>query len=212
MAQGIASDPEAAHAEAIQRFGDVRPENGNWARSQWHKQQAIRRQQASAKGQTAQALEFAYNCHIDFSDYDNSRQLSITPHLIVRKTKTRIYVDDKPYRPNVQPTGEWYDYHCRTFVLDRQEWERTGKAERSGRSYWNDYYRDPELFRAECGQASRPACLEALDLPRDATADQIKARFRRLSRSMHPDAGGDEKAFVALRRHYEEALCLRAGR
>lgn len=41
-----------------------------------------------------------------------------------------------------------------------------------------------------------------LGLPRDATAEQIKLRFRLLSKSVHPDAGGDDEAFKELEEAY----------
>jgi hypothetical protein len=213
IAQGIANSPEAALDEAKQQCGDVCPDRylAQYASGQWLKQQAIQRQQASTDGRTAQVREFAYACYLWDSDWDNTRRESITPHLIVRKTRTRIYIEREPYREDRQPSGEWYDYYRPTFVLDRQEWERTGKVHRKG-DWRGDYYRDPELFRIECGLVSRAPCLEALELPANATMAQIKARFRHLSRSMHPDAGGDEKEFVRLRRYYEEALSLCAGR
>jgi hypothetical protein len=55
---------------------------------------------------------------------------------------------------------------------------------------------------------SCPPCLVALDLPADATLDQVKAAFRRRARATHPDAGGDARDFVMLHRHYEEAVRL----
>jgi hypothetical protein len=54
----------------------------------------------------------------------------------------------------------------------------------------------------------RPPCLAAMNLPADATLDQVKAAFRRLARATHPDVGGDARDFVTLHRHYEEAVRL----
>jgi hypothetical protein len=62
--------------------------------------------------------------------------------------------------------------------------------------------------RVEPRVISCPPCLVALDLPADATLDQVKAAFRRLARATHPDAGGDARDFVTLHRHYEEAVRL----
>jgi hypothetical protein len=182
VAQGIAPSPEQALADAQRQCGDVQQVHATTAQAYRRKVRALRRQQAAAKGDAAQALEFAYNCWWDYSDYDGHRYEVIRPHLIIRKTKKRIYVEEREYRPRT-PTGEWYDYDQETFVLDRLEWDRCGKAERSYRGWYNrrPYYRDPELFRAECGTMSRPACLEALNLPANATRDEVKAAFRRLS-------------------------------
>ena len=72
----------------------------------------------------------------------------IEPHRIVKKTKKRLYVDDDEYdrRPS---SGEWWDYDRPTFVLDRREFETSGKAERSRRVWWwhDSYYADPALSR-----------------------------------------------------------------
>ena len=54
-------------------------------------------------------------------------------------------------------------------------------------------------------------CLEALGLTPPVTEDDIKSAFRRLSKSAHPDVGGSQEKFVALRKNYEKALAY-AGR
>lgn len=43
---------------------------------------------------------------------------------------------------------------------------------------------------------------------RPDTADEVKARFRELAKMAHPDKGGTEEAFMALKAAYEE--CIRA--
>ena len=127
---------------------------------------------------------------------------------------SRIFVEDEAYNLRCPPSGEWWDYDRPTFVLDRREFETVGKADRSSEGWWDHctYYADPALFHAERGRSARPACFQALDLPADATIAQVKAAFRRLSRSMHPDAGGTDHDFVRMRQSYEEALKLAAGR
>ena len=40
--------------------------------------------------------------------------------------------------------------------------------------------------------------LRALDLPTDATAEQISRRFRERARELHPDLGGDHDLMVEL--------------
>lgn len=41
---------------------------------------------------------------------------------------------------------------------------------------------------------------DLLDLPKEATPDQIKKAYRKKAKSAHPDAGGDPEAFNALAR------------
>lgn len=51
--------------------------------------------------------------------------------------------------------------------------------------------------------ASTPDYYKTLGVPRDATDDQIKKAFRKLARTHHPDAGGDEAKFKELNEAYE---------
>jgi hypothetical protein len=53
-----------------------------------------------------------------------------------------------------------------------------------------------------------PACFVALGLPAGASLDEVKSAFRSRVWSAHPDAGGDGRDFVQLRRHYEAAVRL----
>lgn len=49
-----------------------------------------------------------------------------------------------------------------------------------------------------------PALLKKLRLPLDASIDDIKKRFRELSKRLHPDAGGEHEAFVELNEVYQK--------
>jgi molecular chaperone DnaJ len=44
---------------------------------------------------------------------------------------------------------------------------------------------------------------ELLELPREASADEIKRAYRRLAREHHPDAGGDEETFKRITHAYQ---------
>ena len=44
-----------------------------------------------------------------------------------------------------------------------------------------------------------------------ASADELKAAFRRRARELHPDHGGDAAAFIALKRAYD-GLVKRSAR
>jgi hypothetical protein len=155
VAEGIAPTPESALAEAIRRFGDVEQTHAYYAAGYRRYVKALQRQQEAANNGPARPPgkpELAWECYTWVSDYDWRASESITPHRIVKKTKTRIYVDVEPWRDDLNPPtggGSWWDYAQYTFVLDRREWERTGKARRSGHHTWGTYYRDPEMFRAE---------------------------------------------------------------
>ncbi len=56
-----------------------------------------------------------------------------------------------------------------------------------------------------------PRCLLALGLRQGSTAQQVRQAYRQKARALHPDAGGDAAAFIALRSVYEEALRLAIG-
>jgi hypothetical protein len=110
----------------------------------FHRQLAVqKRMQQPARTQESATPEFVYSLHV--SDYDFSR--STVAHRIVKKTKTRIYVerDSRPWREEAlakDPTN-WWLHDVRTFVLDRVAFERDGEA-RSWKRYPYHFYTSPE--------------------------------------------------------------------
>ena len=53
-----------------------------------------------------------------------------------------------------------------------------------------------------------PHCLLALNLSFPCSADDVLAAYRGKVKSMHPDRGGDRKAFLVLQRHFEQAIAF----
>ena len=51
--------------------------------------------------------------------------------------------------------------------------------------------------------ANKPDYYKTLGVSKDATADEIKKAFRKLARTHHPDAGGDEEKFKEINEAYE---------
>ncbi len=208
-ARGIAESADAAVADAIKAIGPVEQCSNLTAENVRTKEAAILRSQQTTNRIDAAPLEFAFECHLDDSNYDGVSQDSITKHRIVKKTKRRIYADQEPYRENIKLSGEWWDYHQRSFVLDRAEFETTGKAKRGGCRWWNTYYADPSIYFAERqSMAWRPECFKQLELPNDASAEQIHEAYRKLAVKTHPDRGGDAEMFKRVRSWYEEALAF----
>lgn len=77
----------------------------------------------------------------------------------------------------------------------------------------HEFWRDPERAAALVApRTKRPTavpCLLALGLTTSpCTKADIKAAYRRLVKTAHPDHGGDSAAFIALQANYEKALRL----
>lgn len=51
--------------------------------------------------------------------------------------------------------------------------------------------------------ATKPDYYKTLGVPKNATAQEIKKAFRKLARTNHPDAGGDEEKFKEINEAYE---------
>lgn len=51
-----------------------------------------------------------------------------------------------------------------------------------------------------------PRCIQALDLTLPCTSDEILAAYRRKVKRLHPDRGGDRRAFMRLQAQFEQAM------
>lgn len=56
-----------------------------------------------------------------------------------------------------------------------------------------------------------PQCFIALQFDTIPTEEELKKRFRQLSKSAHPDAGGSDEQFIILKEAYDEACKLLGG-
>ena len=50
-----------------------------------------------------------------------------------------------------------------------------------------------------------PDCLKTLGFTAAPTADELKRRYRQIIKTAHPDNGGSQDYFIAIKRAYEEA-------
>jgi hypothetical protein len=208
LGSGISNSPEEAFSEAQRTFGNLLM-NRNWqARGEWIKRRAIERSKAESSATNAAAMEFAYECHDYVSDYPGDDGHCVTPHRIVKRTKARIYVEQEPFRENSSPTDEWWHWHQPTFVLDRAEFERTGKARGNRRRYYDTYYVSPDVYFAEVRTNSRPECFEKLGVDPGASEKEVKIAYFRLAKAAHPDAGGNIEQFKELQKAFEDALII----
>jgi hypothetical protein len=53
-----------------------------------------------------------------------------------------------------------------------------------------------------------PQCILALGLTMPCTADDVLTAYRRKVKQLHPDRGGDRRAFLRLQAHFEQAMAL----
>jgi hypothetical protein len=53
-----------------------------------------------------------------------------------------------------------------------------------------------------------PRCILALDLTLPCTEVDILAAYRRKVKKLHPDRGGDRRAFLRLQAHFEQAMAF----
>lgn len=65
--------------------------------------------------------------------------------------------------------------------------------------------------KQETPRGSRPWALEVLGVGAEATADEIKRAFRAAALRTHPDRGGDEAAFIDVKRALDVALAAADG-
>lgn len=193
LGQGMSSSPEEALKQAQEQFGAVRCV-GNWLATEYRKMQiAARSMQRTTQSTDALGNDLAYYCDDGF----------VEPHRVVKRTAKYIFVETEPVY--YAYTKGWRAYARKTFKLDRETFERTGRAVRSGR-WERTYYADPSVYQAERLTASTPPCLATLKLSQNATVSQVKSAYKKLARTVHPDGGGDAEQFKQLNSAYLEAL------
>ena len=167
-----------------------------------HHREAIKRR-AARRSPTMDTKEVEY-LYTDWeSDYDGHH--GSTKHRIVKKTAKRVYVarysvgscnEDNKWEENGQVFHD-----IETVVLDRHKLETEGYA--SNRRCWSYFYTTPWEERH---RPATPRCLELLGLEGGATAETIKAAYRRLAKECHPDHGGNAADFKELQVAYEAAM------
>lgn len=72
--------------------------------------------------------------------------------------------------------------------------------------FFNVYYRYYTENGITASHLYDPEILNWMGLPHDATADDIKKRFRELAKKYHPDTGGDSSDFIKLMENYHKLV------
>jgi hypothetical protein len=60
----------------------------------------------------------------------------------------------------------------------------------------------------EWARKDTPRCILALGLTMPCTQDDILAAYRRKVKTMHPDLGGNQREFLRLQAHFEQAMAF----
>ena len=158
-------DANAAIIAAVGRLGNrgsyAHMKGAGLARGYLRRLAVERRAQRTGTATDSAALEFVYRRGT--SEYDGRD--TWTPYRIVKKTASRVYVEDAPhYEPhepilntaNARAQRGWHRYDVRTFVLDRLGLERDGSARRRGK-WWATYYTEAGKAAQQADRPTPPA-------------------------------------------------------
>jgi len=86
-------------------------------------------------------------------------------------------------------------------AMDREEYRNV-----MDEYFFNVYYRYYTENGITGSHMYDPEILAWMGLPPDATAEEIKKRFRELAKKYHPDAGGDSRDFIMLMENYRKLV------
>jgi hypothetical protein len=177
-------------------------------RAEWFKRCLTAREKAMRQSDSTMTTQVEFVCRDWQDDYDC--RWSSTPHRIIKRTKTRIYIDRDAHSDRFEERrcGDWRDFaNQRVIVLDRQKLAQEGSA--WSRTVRDRFYTTPHEERRH---RFVPESGKLLGLTVPWTTDQVKQAFRFLVKKAHPDSGGDGDEFKKLYRAYEEALEIAVNR
>ena len=85
------------------------------------------------------------------------------------------------------------------------------------RAYWRSLRRSVALVRRrfsgipDWARGDTPRAIAALGLRLPCTEEDLKRAYRTRVKKLHPDHGGDQRRFLLLQSHFEEALAIVGG-
>ena len=181
----------------------------------YHRKLVIERKLEKMKGMPLstetcgpETIEFVF-CHGTYlSDFDGYCDVTFE-HRIVKKTAKRIFADRERWHEGAKIHCDWRDYNIETIMLDRQVLESGGTVPHKG--FYDQYFslspNPVESYRY--GRTGVPACFMELGLSKfPCSLEEVGRAYRRKSKIVHPDAGGDHEEFVQLQEQYEIACRL----
>lgn len=163
-------------------------ETSTWALKM--RRNARRNAKPTATTSDSLMLEYVYSVGWD----DISREPVVRSYAIIKQTAKRLIIreneEDVWYisRPDLEQDG------C---VCRRNQWPRT---------LYNEAGKDKEVARLVDYHSQDGIYWQIMQLPRDASKDEIKAQYRILSKAMHPDHGGLAEEFRNLHNEYQKAM------
>lgn len=118
---------------------------------------------------------------------------------VLRKTKRRVFIENVKHS---YATGGGV-FVSRTYSLDRQELERTGRV----RSGWTT---DPNPPRG-ANTCTKPGWADVLGVSSTCSLAEAKRAFRKAAKAAHPDSGGTAEAFQRVKQAYDAAALELGG-
>ena len=153
---------------------------------------------------------------------DSRGHVAVARHRIVKQNARKIHVDCDPFDED-----EWARRgerggessgdapKTRTLAVDRVTLRTEGRFRRGRTHPGPTFYASEEagIRDVEAALTAKYAWCAELGVRFPCSVDSIKAAYRRLAMTSHPDAGGDPEEFRAVERAYREALAYfaRAG-
>jgi hypothetical protein len=147
-------------------------------------------------------------------------QVAVTRHRIVKQTPAKVHVERDPFDEDAwtrraaaggePPEGE---PRPRTVAVDREALRAEGRSSTSRAQGGRTFYATEAaaLRAAEAEQTAKHPWCATLGVGFPLSVDAVKAAYRRLARTTHPDAGGDPAAFRAVEAAYRAALAYFAA-
>ncbi len=168
----------------------------------------------SRRDDGATRLAFLYSA-AEREPPDSLGHVAVARHRIVRQNARKIYVNCDPFDEDEwarrgerggEPSGD--APKTRTLAVDRVTLRTEGRfRRRHARRDLFFYASEQDGIRdVEAGLTAKYAWCATLGVQFPCSADSIKAAYRRLALTSHPDAGGDPAEFRTIEQAYREAL------